>query len=338
MISPVSVLLALSMAANGAAEDTLAEMQRLLGGELTLAELNQAIFTLARLLTGNESLQVANSVWFDQGRVEVLEEFLHANARYFSANVYEADFDNKATIEAINAWVFEKTLGMVDEIIEEISPETIMYLINAIAFEADWYTPFNEVLDSVFTTHDGTVQTVDMMWASNTARFVSNHRASGFVKPYACENFSFAAFLPNENVDVLDFANSLTGQEFMGLMDSAEETSLRLGMPAFSFEYELSMVDALTSLGMPTVFCVNGANFSNLGQARDNIYIADVIHKTFIEVDTHGTRAAAVTVVEFWPASMPHYENTVILNRPFVFAITCNITNLPVFIGVVMEV
>ncbi|MCL2546718.1 MAG: serpin family protein [Oscillospiraceae bacterium] len=333
LISPLSVLLALAMTTNGAQGDTLDQMEQVLGNGMPISHLNLHLRILDERLT-NDDLHIANSIWFAAGRIDVLDNFLHTNAHYFNAAAYQLPF-NPAAADVINAWVYAKTHGMIDSIVDEISANTIMYLINAIAFEADWEDAFDAVFSGQFNAHGGTVQNIDMM-RSTESTFISNHRATGFIKPYAGGQFSFAAMLPNGDID--DFVDSLTGQEFMALMNSARQTDVFVQMPRFTFEYEINMNESLQALGMNDAFNAGSADFSGIGTSPiGNIYIGNVLHKTFIEVDEAGTRAAAATAVEIQEESMPVGEY-VTLDRPFVFAIIDNATHLPIFIGTVMQV
>jgi hypothetical protein len=280
----------------------------------------------------------------------VIEEFLRQNAEFFDAEIVEADFTDPATVGRINAWVAEKTEDMIPEILEEISDEALMFLINAIAFEADWANPFPDSLlrDGDFTAADGRVQTAEMMWTSlnsHILRYIETDDARGFVKPYAGNHYSFAAILPNEGINIADYIAAMTGESLMNTLNSARRAGggVRAALPKFSFEYDITMNSLLADMGMPTAFDEWDADFSRLGRPLppllDNIFIERVLHKTFIEVDQIGTRAGAATLVEMAsPASVPPPPEVVVLDRPFVFAIVDNSTNLPIFIGSLLEI
>ena len=353
LVSPLSVLLALSMTANGARGNTLSQMEQVLAGGIPINRLNQYLHALAGSLPSfsGSQLHIANSIWFDNGRINVLDEFLRTNGRYYGASAYQLPFNMQA-VGLINQWVESNTHGMIDEIIDEIDESVVMYLINAIAFDASWARPFFSHNTRTHTFHalGGQRRNVDMMFRellhiggsdeNLLPRFIEDDQATGFIKPYYGGNYSFAAILPNENVDIHDYIQSLSGERFMNLMNNRQLVTMEFGLPKFSFEYDLEMSQVLSNLGMTNAFTDTHADFNGIGTSPlGNIYINRVLHKTFIEVDEEGTRAAAVTAVEMAAQSVPPPPGqTVILDRPFVFAIIDNTTNLPIFIGSVMDI
>jgi len=345
LVSPLSVLLALAMTANGADSETLAEMEVVLGRGIELADLNRLLSGFVNNLPSGDraKLNIANSIWIhDCESFTADEDFLQVNQNYYAAQIMRAAFDN-STVDDINAWVSRNTDDMITEIIDSIDPMTVMFLINAIVFDSEWEVPYEEhqVRDHDFTAFDGRVQTTDFMW-STERYFIETANATGFLKPYADGHYSFAAFLPNEDVDIADFIAGMTGESLMHALNSAERhfEGVQAGLPKFTFEYEISMNRLLSEMGMPTAFLEGGADFSRLGWSdMGNLFIDEVRHKTFIEVDEFGTRAAAVTSVDVQAESesVPDYK-FVTLDRPFVFAIVDNATNLPIFIGALLEI
>jgi serpin B len=217
-----------------------------------------------------------------------------------------------------------------------------MYLINAIAFDSEWEVPYEDwqLFKRNFNAFNGRIQNTDFM-RSLEEMYIETDNATGFLKPYSGGKYSFAALLPNEDVDIADYIAGLTGESLMAALNSAHKHNegVQAVMPKFSFEYEIEMNDLLAAMGMPTAFCESGADFSRLGHSSaGNLFISKVLHKTFIEVDEIGTRAAAVTVVEVNDESAGDEPMYVTLDRPFVFAIVDNATNLPVFLGTFITV
>lgn len=345
LISPLSVMLALSMTANGAGTATREEMEDVLGGGIPLEELNEYLRAYTDSLTSEKKLklklQIANSIWFrdDADRLQVEPDFLDTNARYYNASIFKSAFDDR-TLNDINNWVKENTDGMIDRILDEIDPDTVMYLINALTFDADWETPFekNDTHDRQFTTDDGTERTVPMMYSDEHA-YLADGKATGFIKDYKNGRYRFAALLPNEPGALDDYIAGLTGESLMQTLNSVQEESVSVGLPKFSYDYSIVMNDILASLGMPTAFDSGNADFSKLGKSSlGNIYIGEVLHKTHIDVDELGTKAAAVTKVEMKDEAAALVENEVILNRPFVYFILDGETNLPLFMGTVVDI
>jgi len=342
LVSPLSIILALSMTANGADGKTKQEMEVLLGGEKTIEELNEYLYSYASNLPSDKKskLELANSIWFrdDSDKLTVEKEFLQKNADYYSAAAYKSPFD-QSTVNDINNWVKKHTDGMIDEIIEDIDPLAIMYIINAVAFDAEWLVPYEkeDVTTGRFTDYDGETSNAEVM-CSTESQYIHDDQTTGFIKNYSGSNYSFVALLPSEGIDVYDYIKNLDGEKFSSLMNSMEQESVSAIMPKFSYDYDITMNDVLKSLGMPSAFSSSEADFSKLGTSPlGNIYINNVLHKTFISVDELGTRAGAVTMVEMRAEGAIMTEKTVCLDRPFVYAIVDNATSLPIFIGAVTE-
>ena len=343
LISPLSIQLALAMTANGADSDTKAEMEALLGGEISLDDLNEYLYAYVKNLPSEEKykLQIANSIWFrdDEGRLQVERDFLQKNADYYGAQAYKAAFDDQ-TLKDINNWVKDHTDGMIDSILDQIDEDAVMYLINALVFDAEWQHVYDksDVYQGKFTNISGAEKSVDMMHSEETV-YLQDDKATGFMKPYNGSKYSFAALLPNEGVDIYEYIAELTSEDLLTTLNSPQLGMVMATLPKFSYEYELTMNDVLKELGMPSAFSGSTADFSKMARSsRGNIYIGEVLHKTFISVDELGTKAGAVTKVQMNDESAPMSEWVVNLNRPFVYMIVDNETNMPIFIGTVMDV
>ncbi len=343
LISPLSIQLALAMTANGAAGKTKAEMEALLGGDIKLEELNEYLYTYVNSLPTSEKckFKIANSIWFrdNENRLLVEQDFLQRNADYFGAQAYKTPFDAQ-TLKDINSWVEDHTDGMIDKILDRIDDDAVMYLINALVFDARWQNVYDksEVYKGTFTNLKGQDVSVDMMH-SEEMTYLQDSFATGFMKPYQDGKYSFAALLPNEGVDLYDYISGLTSEGLRETLNKAQSGRVIATLPKFSYEYDLSMNDALKKLGMPTAFDGMNADFTKMAHSsRGNIYIGDVLHKTFIAVDELGTKAGAVTKVEMNDRCAFVSEWVVTLDRPFVYMIIDNETNLPVFIGTVVDI
>lgn len=341
LISPLSVMLALSMTANGAKGEPLAQMEALLGGDIPIGELNEYLHAYVGSLPSSEKakLTLANSIWFKDSGFTVEEDFLQRNADYYGAAAYKSAFDEK-TLRDINNWVKENTDGVIDKIVDQMDPYAVMYLVNTVLFDAEWQNIYrkHEVRDGTFTAIDGAKRTVSMM-CSNESLYLDDGKATGFLKPYK-NGYSFAALLPNEGgVALDDYIASLTGEGFLTTVKNAKEGPVEAAMPKFSYDYGIEMSDALKALGMTVPFDAELAVFSGLGHSSDgNIYISCVLHKAYIAVDEKGTKAGAATAIEAPAAGVWEDRRRVILDRPFVYAIIDNAAGLPIFIGAVTDI
>ena len=354
MISPVSVALALGMTANGADGQTLTEMANVLGcwwlaPESTEGDAEEPYppVELLRLYnigcydwlhTQGEELKPANSVWCKSGddRLDVPADFLKTVKTYYDAEVYSAPFDD-STVADVNAWCSQKTGGMIPKIIKELDANAVMMLINALCFEADWSHPYSEyaVHEGKFTNADGSVTTADLMYGEEYSYF-DDGMATGFGKAYAGGQYRFVGVLPNEDVAMDDYLKTLMRDGgLQKLLGSETSEEVYTALPKFSFSYSESLCGILSALGMPTAFDDSKADFSRLNTAAPS-YIGDVIHKTFIDLNESGTRAAAATAVIIDVKGAPGEPKRVYLDRPFVFLIVDDVNGgIPVFAGVV---
>ncbi|MGN0441899.1 MAG: serpin family protein [Acutalibacteraceae bacterium] len=340
LISPLSVMLALAMTANGADGETKAEMEKGLGADIPLDDLNEYLYAYISSLPSSDEYKVktANSIWYrNDGSLAVKQDFLQKNADYYGADVFNAPFDSQ-TVKDINNWVSKHTDGMIDKMLDEISTDSVMYLINALVFDALWDNEYDSisVSDGKFTGFDGIESTVRMM-GSLESKYLEDNSCTGFVKDYKDGKYSFAALLPNSGTEINSFVSSLTGERISGILKSAQDCAVEATLPKFSFDYELSLNDALKELGIKSAFDPDNADFSNMTEsASGNVYIGNVLHKTHITVSEKGTKAAAATDVEMKATGAFADEiKSVELDRPFVFMIIDNSSSLPVFIGAV---
>ena len=342
LISPISVLLALSMTANGAENNTLSQMEQVLGAGMPIAELNQYLHTYVNSLPSEEKskLHIANSIWFKEG-FQVKKDFLQTNADHYGANAYQSAFDETAR-EDINLWVKINTDGMIKEILSEpIDPRVMMYLINAVAFDAEWEEIYkqDQVSPGEFTNIHNQKQTVEFM-SSTESIYLEDDKAIGFVKPYLNNKYSFVALLPNEDIAMKDYIESLSGTGLISTLKKTQGASVQARLPKFSYDYSINMNEALKALGMPEAFEQHKANLRKIADLLplQNLYISKVFHKTFIEVNERGTKAGAATSVTVQMNSAIMEQKKVILDRPFVYAIVDNATNLPIFMGVLTNI
>lgn len=341
LISPLSVLSALAMTANGAEAETRAQMEDVFG--LSVEELNAYLHWYVDSLPQGENyrLNIANSIWFTQDtRFTPRQEFLQCNADYYGADIYSAPFDD-TTLKDINQWVEKKTDGMIDTILDRIPEETVMYLVNALAFEARWNKMYEDyqVRSGIFTKEDGTEQTVDLMYGQEY-RYLEDELTTGFIKHYEDRSYAFVALLPREGLSIEEYIATLTGERIRNLLENGQNTMVVTAMPQFETEYSVEMAEVLFHMGMKDAFDLNTADFSRLGTSeKGNLYISRVLHKTFISVTQQGTRAGAATVVEMPDATgMPPEDlKEVYLDRPFVYLLIDCENNLPFFIGVLTD-
>ena len=338
LLSPLSVLSALGMTANGARGETLAQMEAVLG--LPVEELNEALAAWTENLP-RESVcraDLANALWLrDDGSLAPEEAFLQTAADWYGAEVFSAPFD-AGTRKEINRWVDRNTHGMIPEILEDIRKDVVLYLVNALALEAEWETVYREdqVWDRVFTTEAGEEQTGSFLYSSE-GYYLKDDGAQGFLKPYKGGRWAFAALLPEEGTALRDYLASLTGEGLHALLKHPEETFVEAAIPKFQCRYGVNLVESLKAMGMPGAFLPGEANFSGMGTAAGPLFISGVLHRTYLSVDEKGTKAGAATAVAMSGGGGTEITPVVHLDRPFLYLLVDLETGLPAFLGAVTE-
>ena len=340
LLSPLSILPALSMTANGAKKETLLQMEQTMGMPITA--LNEYLYSYINHLPNEEDCKfhLANSIWFrDMKDFTVSPDFLKENAKYYNAEIYQETFDQN-TLANINFWVDEHTDHMIPKILEQIDKDASMYLINALSFDSKWSHIYEKpsVRDATFTTEEGTAQDIELMY-SEEYEYIVDDDAVGFLKPYSGYSYAFAAILPDEGIPLSQYVDSLSGEKLHHLLTDVKDCPVSAGLPKFESEFTLELSEPLQNLGMEDAFDGNKADFSGMGtfdSSKQRLFINDVLHKSFLSVGEKGTKAGAATVVEIEKtgASVNMEEpKEVILDRPFLYMIVDYENKFPIFIG-----
>jgi serine protease inhibitor len=344
-ISPLSISMALGMTFNGAEDSTEEAMRNVLElAGLTEQEINESYRGLINLLTQLDPkviFEIANSIWYRKG-LPVKQEFINLNQTYFDAEIAALDFDKPDASKTINDWVDEKTHGKITEIIEPpISPEMVMFLINAIYFKGTWTCEFDEeaTQEDWFTLPDNSQVQCQMMRQEKEFSYFENDLFQAIDLPYGNQKFSMTIFLPKLEVEVDSLISQFNQENWDNWLGSFETGSGKLFLPKFTLEYKIKLNDVLTALGMGIAFNPALADFSGIAEVNPlaNLYISKVLHKTYIKVDEEGTEAAAVTSVEVGITSMPPAGFVMRVDRPFVFAIRENHSQTILFMGKIVE-
>lgn len=346
LISPESVLMALGMTANGANGETLAQMEKVMLGEEDISKLNDAMRYLGQHNPEADGVKVniANSIWANKEEgFSLKQSFADTVKQLYGAESFCVPFNDGQTLDDINGWVSNNTNGMIPTILDEIPPNTELYLINAMAFEAEWYNEYEETdmrEGMNFTNFAGEEEQCSFLY-SEEAQYFADGSAQAFVKLYKGGNYAFMGILPNEGVSVSDYIAGLDGEGWYKLWNSREYETVDVLMPEFTYDYNSILNDGLKAMGMELPF-TEAADFTGIADyAHDYFYINRVIHKTHIEVDRKGTKAAAATAIEMkcedacLAVEEPKYIH---LDRPFVYAIVDMETGFPVFLGAVNTV
>ena len=344
LVSPLSVALALSMTANGAAGNTLAQFQDVLGGGVDLVELNTACAQLMadyRGLGGSTKCAIANSLWVDPDG-QIKDEFTGKCRGIYDAQVYEADLSAPQIVKDLNGWVSDKTNKLIPKMIDQPFPEeTACLLVNALYLKNSWLSEFspNATHSRDFHHAGGSDSRTDFLSKHDaTLSYLQGEGAQGVVLPYDDGRLAFFALLPDLYPDspyLGEWLNNLEGNDLAELINSREDALfLSFAMPKFQAEWNGDLTDILPELGLEDAFDAARADFSSLGDSPEGYYIAQVIHAARLEVNEKGTEAAAATVVAANGGGMPPQEGiTLILDRPFLYGIVDLDTGVPLFLG-----
>ena len=344
LISAESVISALMLLDEGCKGETFDELTKALAGEMSFEDYRNGLSAFNKKLTSSEDVKfhIANSVWVrDDANYIALDDTYVSNVKkFYNAGIFPRAFD-QSTADEINKWVSDNTDGMIPKIIGEVKKDMAAMLINALCFEGKWAEQYSDTFKDEFTNADGKKEEANMLCGSEHT-YISDENAVGFMKYYEGCEYRFMAILPNENVGVEEYVKNMTGQKFIDLYDTASYEKVITKMPEFSYDYDSELKDSLTNMGIKKAFEPFGADLTGMGTTGfDNLYVDSVIHKTHIELDKNGTKAAAATAVivnvatSVGPTEPP---KEVILDRPFIYAIVEAETGLPVFMGVVNSV
>lgn len=369
MISPLSAMAALALLQNGAAGDSLAALETLLGG-LDRDSLNAYLGAYLASLPESDALCLhsASAMWFkDDPFLKIKDTFLQTNANYYGAAALQAPFD-EATREAINRWVSDMTDGMIPSLLESISPESVAFLINALSFAGRWETTYrrDDILHRHFTQVSGDTVTAEFLFRVMDRYYIDpipanaadaedvadaadaadgeQNAALGFRLSYAKEEgddgaYSFFAILPPSGMSPEAYAATLTPARLAAMLASpCGGAEVLTYLPTFAFDTSLDFCPLFAAMGLDLA----DLDLSAMGSfGGDPLTVSSVVQKTHVEVTPEGVKAAASTVVEVAPGAAPDAPPppivSICLDRPFVFMIL-DPAGLPLFLGIVNNI
>ena len=178
------------------------------------------------------------------------------------------------------------------------------------------------------------------MMHSDESVYLTPEGGQGFAKPYKGRAYSFVGLLPDEGVNIYDFAASLDGEDWIRMWQGKESAAVQVRIPEFTYDSFMELTSVLHEMGMVDLFDGLAADLSGIGSSSvGNLYCSGVFQKTYIEVDRNGTKAAAITWAtnDECAVADPIEPQYVYLDRPFLYAIVDHATGLPLFVGVVTQ-
>ncbi len=340
-ISPTSIAIALTMTYNGANGETQSDMASALNlTDLSLKDINTSYQKLQQKWQKADSpvqLSIANSLWAKEG-IPFKHKFLKNNREYYAAQITNLNFSNPGAKNIINSWIKEATQGKIERVINDITPEDVLLLINAIYFKGNWAKQFDRNLTTVesFYISEHFSKPHPLMSQTGKYRYLENDRFQAVSLPYEENQLSMYIFLPKERSDLATFAHELTLENWQQWSNQFHLTGGEIKIPRFQLEYEALLNQALTDLGMGIIFEDNQADFSAM--TSQSVLIDRIKQKTLIEVNEEGTEAAGTTAIGITSTSLNLAQPfEMIVNRPFFFVIKDNQTSTILFMGSVVD-
>jgi serine protease inhibitor len=341
MVSPLSVSLALAMAYNGADNTTKTEMENAMNLKgLTVDQINHSYEILVEALQSLDEdvvFEIANAIYYQEG-FPIHQSYLDINQTVYKAEVESLQFGPSA-VKIINDWVADKTHDKIKQIINDLSPDARMVLLNAIYFYGTWTTEFDKDGTKMkpFTSKEGTIQEVPMMNKTDKLQYTTNDFFSAVKVPYGNGQYQMVVMRPADGLTSTDLIEELTMDNWQGWdSEFSNPLDVELTMPRFKYGFKCELIDVLKQMGMLQAF-TDEADFSKISNQK--LFISDAIHKTYIDVNETGTEAAAVTAIVFETTSVGPGPEKIrfTVDKPFLFAITEKDTGAILFIGEVQN-
>lgn len=341
VLSPASAYLCLAMVQNGADTDTLREFERVLGADTdALNRMCRAFVRSVADVRGDTVLSVANAVFADDDGVRLHEDYLQTLVEGFGADAFAVDLPSDAALDAVNAWVSDKTHGMIPTLHDTNYPDdTMVVLLNTLYFKAQWQHRFERfnTCDKDFRTTGGQTVSVPFLRAfEQTLPVFDSDEAEGVVLPYDDGKTAFVALMPRDG-DARAFAATLAPGAFADCVAGAADTLVNLSLPKFTVEFGMNMSDCLKDMGLSLAFDPFRADLTRMGAGEHGpLYLSWVIQKVKLIVDEEGTEAAAVTeaAAAEGAALLSEPPRELHFDRPFVYAVLDLDTMTPLFVGV----
>ena len=338
LISPYNIEIALNMLREGADGKTKEEIDKVIGNR----EIN--------VVSIKDKLNIANAIFIkDEYKNDVKKDFISIlDSKYKSELLY----DKFEKPDVINNWVKEKTNGMIDKILDRMNVDYVMGLASALALDLDWNSSFecNNTREEDFVKDDNSKMKIEMMHQTYkyNAKYLKNDEVEGIILPYDTEDdtkeIEFVALLPKNGVD--NYISNLTADKLNNLFNNvtlaSNQMHINLSLPRFTYNYEVNdFINVLKNMGIKEAFDKVLADFTKMIVIDQNVYVGEAIHKTKIELNEKGTKAAAVTYFGMYKATgmieKDYEEINIKFNKPFIYMIREKNTGEILFFGTVFE-
>ncbi len=345
-ISPFSIDVALAMTYVGAAGNTAIQMEKVLEFPFFSEKLHSVFSNLIGKINEKGKgyvLNIANALWGDEG-YKFKEKFIETIKNYYNGGFYTLSFrtDPEGSREKINKWVEKKTHDKIKSLLppKSITSLTRLVITNAIYFKGDWTHPFKKEATRpipFYPSPEGRINVPMMYQEGNFAYGEKRDRYQTLILPYGKGTLSMVILLPSKRDGIFELERELTWGEVVDAISDTNDTKVKVYVPKFKIERTYNLVNALSTMGMPSAF-TDEADFSNMEPKRE-LYISDVVHKAYIEVNEKGTEAAGATGVVITLKSMMPPDRIPVFraDHPFLYFIIHNPTGQILFMGRIMD-
>lgn len=342
IVSPVSIFTAFNVLQNGADSATKEQLKDALNiGSISDEQLNNEMNVLINYLNterieNSGFAQICNSIWIDNN-FTVKDTYLDVAKKYYNSDIYNANFSDSGTLDEMNDWIYEKSNGLIEGPISDLSPDLCMTIFNVLYFKGVWADSFSEDKTKTedFYLKNGETVKVDMM---NDERMLDYYEDED-VQVGALDYYNGKMLLLLPKGDIDEYITKLDNELIKSYSNDFEYTNVDIKLPKFDVEYKNNLNDTLMALGMEDAFNSSSADFSNINQDTD-IFVSEVLHDCVVKVDEEGTEAAALTAIMLEATSMPVIPETVTefhIDKPFIFVIQDNSSDMILFIGKIQD-
>ena len=312
IVSPLSAYQVLGLTTNGANGQSQEEMLLALENK-DLEELNEINSEILKVSKEFSTIEIANAI---------MTAFTPKEKFVDIALQYESSIEPLKSVTQVNNWCNLKTHGKIPKIMDQLPPNTVMVLLNALYFKGEWVKEFSENLTTTrafYNFNDESKSTqIPMMLAKDNYNYYEDSQQQIIEIPYKKDYMSAVIILPSQSIDINKYISKLDDDTIQKLIKKMSTKEVQLQLPKFELEFDSTLNEILQKMGMVQVFDQSLADLSGMRDGKD-IYIGQVLQKTYLKVDEKGSEAAAVTAVVVQTKSMPLNNNRMIINRPFLF-------------------
>ena len=330
--SPISAHILFTLLSNGMEGNSLKDIESLIGGDSkAMSKFYKDYFSNNK----DTSLLASNILWLDKG-LKLSDNFSRTCKIYPYTEVKNIDLQDKNTKDIINKTIEDFTNHKIKNLVDNIRPLDKLILTNALYFKANWASPFQERgnFKDKFFQNTGSSSEVEYMSDREThLQYICGENSKGVILPYRSSDYSFFILMPDTNIKLKDYIKTISGKELLSMIQKAKGKSelINLYLPKFKVENSFDLKKVLSEMG----YNVGSYDLSTILKDRSPLNICKVIQKTYLSIDEKETEATVASLTALVGGLEPITPIELKFNRPFIFGIIDNKTNLPIFIGAI---